>query len=756
MALNLSPRGLAGAAARQPKRTVFIWLAAIVVGFVVARALFSTATTNEQVLNNNPEAERAWELLSEAGFRPPDSQVTDLVLVEHPSLKVYDPAFKDKVDDIAGKLRGLGADKVRRATTAYELRRAAPEAAAGMVSTAGNATVILVTYAGGLDQAITDVEGVLEIVREAKSGGFNTGVAGGASINADFREVSERDLLKAEIIDIPVAVIILLLVFRALGSSWIPVVMSAFAIVLAVAVSAVIGQAYKLSFFVLNMITMTGLAVGIDYSLFIVARFREERAKGIEKVEAVTRAGSTAGRAVLFSGLTVVFALVGLLIVPSNLYFSLALGAILVVMFAILLSLTLLPAVLAMMGDRVNAWRLPSLPQAAASHNEARGGFWNWTTKNVLARPWVFLALTGGALIALAVPYSGINLGFNGVETLPDSFPSKSTFLKLVNDFPESLPTPVHIVVSGDAGSQPNRDAVGRLSAAIMDDPATFVSVGTYQVSKDGQVGLLEARFAVAADSLAANESIGRLRDSLVPAANFPGEVLVGGVTAGNVDFFDMVRAWSLPVIALVLSLSFVLLTVVFRSLVVPIKAIILNLLSVGSAYGMLVLVFQEGVAVDILGFQQVDVIAAWLPLFLFSVLFGLSMDYEVFLLSRIRERYDQSGNNEEAVAFGLRSTAGIITGAALIMVAVFSGFALGDQVDFQQLGFGLGIAILVDATVIRSVLVPSTMKLLGSKNWYLPKFLEWLPDVRVEAHDPAPAARSAGVPAGGSSGKPA
>lgn len=754
MALNLSPRGLAGAAARNPKRTIGIWLGAIALGVVIAGALFSTATTNEQSFTNSPEAERALDLLKAAGFRPEKPEIFDLVLVEHASLKVDDPAFKAKVDDLAGKLRGLGADKVQRVVTVYELRGQAPEAAARLVSKTGNATVIAVTLTGSVDDATRNIKGVLEIAREGKTGGFEIGVAGAASINHDFQEMSERDLQKGEAVGITAAIVILLLVFGAFGSSWIPIVIAIFAIILAVAASAIIGQAYKLSFFVINMITMIGLAVGIDYTLMIVARFREERSKGMEKVEAVARAGSTAGRAVLFSGLTVVFALVGMLIVPTTIFFSLALGAILVVIFAIILSLTFLPAILALMGDRVNAWKLPFLPAARYEYDGSTGGFWNRLVRVVLARPAIFLVVTGGALIALAVPYFGINLGFNGIDTLPDEFPSKSTFTKLVRDFPQSIPSHIEIVVSGDAGSRATKDSVARLADEIKKDSATFVSVNDYQVSKDGRVGLLEAHFAVAADSDAANDSIGRLRDNLVPAANIPGEVLVGGVTAFNVDFFNLVDTWTVPVFALVLSLSFVLLMVVFRSLVVPVKAIVLNLLSVGAAYGLLVLVFQEGFAADILGFQQVNVIAAWLPLFLFSVLFGLSMDYEVFLLSRMRERYDQTGNNEEAVAFGIRSTAGIITGAALIMVAVFAGFSLADMVDFQQFGFGLGIAVLVDATVIRSVLVPSTMKLLGKANWYLPKFLDFLPDVRVEVHDQPHAARPAGVPAGGTNGK--
>ena len=257
-----------------------------------------------------------------------------------------------------------------------------------------------------------------------------------------------------------------------------------------------------------------------------------------------------------------------------------------------------------------------------------------------------------------------------------------------------------------------------------------------YVVSEDGEVGVLQIPLAVPGDSGEANDAVEELRERLIPMSGLPEGVLIGGATAINVAFFDLVSMWTPIVIGIVLALSFVLLLFVFRSILVPVKAILMNLLSVGAAYGLVVLVFQKGFGADLFGFTQVQFVEAWVPLFLFTILFGLSMDYEVFLLSRIRERFDQTGKNDESIAFGLRSTSAIITGAALIMVAVFMGFAVGDLATFQQLGFGLAIAILVDATIIRSVLVPATMKLLGDRNWYLPGFLKWLPDLRVHPAD--------------------
>jgi putative drug exporter of the RND superfamily len=752
--MKLSPESLARSAAEHPWRMVAIWGVALIAGIVIAGTLFGSATTNEQSTTRPAEAERAGDALEAAGLRGPE-KFRETVVIEHPSATVDDLAFRDKVTSIATQIRALGPEKVESVASFYDPEN--PQAA-GFASESRKATIILVTMTGDIDTVTQNISDVLNITDSARTGGYVIGVAGQASISQDFQEVSERDLRVGETIGIMAALVILLFVFGAFGSAWIPLAMSVCAIILAVAASALIGQVYPLSFFVINMISMIGLAVGTDYTLFVVARFREERAKGVPKVDAIARAGATATRAVVFSGLTVIFALLGMLLVPTNIFFSLGLGAILVASFAVVLALTFLPAVLSLMGDRVNAWKLPFLPNRPDSGTQ-EAGFWNWVTKIVLARPAVFLAITAGALIALTIPYFSINKGFNGVETLPDSFESKHAFETLIREFPQVFGanvSSVDIVVQGDAGSEPVRQGTERLAKSLANS-AVFGDVQPYAVSGDGKVGLLQVNLKVAADSEAANNGIRALRKELLPGAGIPAAVLVGGNTAFNVDFFNLTDRWQPIVFAIVLSLSFLLLMVVFRSIVVPVKAIILNLLSVGAAYGLLVLVFQMGYGAELLGFAQVDVIEAWIPLFLFSVLFGLSMDYEVFLLSRMRERYDETKNNEESVAFGLRSTASLITGAALIMVAVFAGFALGDLVMFQQFGFGLGVAVLVDATLIRSVLVPSAMKLLGDANWYLPKFLNWLPDLRVEVREPAHGARPGApvaAPAGGANGK--
>ena len=497
----------------------------------------------------------------------------------------------------------------------------------------------------------------------------------------------------------------------------------------------------KLSFFVTNMITMIGLAVGIDYSLFVISRYREERSRGLEKVDAIGRAGATATRTVVFSGLTVVLALVGMLLVPFNIFVGLGVGAILVVIAAMLATMTLLPAVLSLLGDKVNRLSLPWIGRTQARFDESRsGGFWDRLSRAVMRQPVISLLLSAGLLVAAAIPVFSLNIGAAGVSTMPDGIESKEGFLILDEEFSAGVTTPAEIVIEGDIDSEAVQTGVERLKA-IMAEDSSFAPPRPLEVNPARDLALLSVPVAGDSASKEAEDAIRRLRQEHVPTAfqSAPARVLVTGETAYNIDFFELANDSARIVFPFVLGVSFLLLMLVFRSIVVPIKAIILNLLSVGATYGILVLVFQKDVLQGAFGFQQSPIVEAWIPLFLFSVLFGLSMDYHVFLLSRIRERFDQTQDNTESVAFGIRSTGRLITGAALIMVAVFWGFAAGDLVGLQQMGFGLGIAILLDATIVRSILVPASMKLLGKWNWYLPSWLQWLPDLRVEAGEAVP-----------------
>ena len=554
--------------------------------------------------------------------------------------------------------------------------------------------------------------------------------------------MSAEDLEKGERIGVPVALIILLALFGAVAATLLPLGLAIVAIAVALAAVSVIGQAFELIFFVTMMITMIGLAVGIDYSLLIVSRFREEMSRGLDKREAVERAGDTAGRTVLFSGATVVLALIGMLIVPVSFFQSLGLGAILVVIAALAATLTLLPAVLALLGPRVDFLSIPLLARFSLKSTQASGGgFWVAVTHAVTRFPIVSILIISVPMIALAVFYFGITTGLNDVNTFPDRSQTKEAFAVFEEEFsvgevsPAGMLNPAEIVIDGDIDSPQVQEAMARLVKSLRDDPA-FPVPPSQEVNPDGDLALLTLPFPGEPNSRAATEKLATLRDVHVSEAfeGVPAEVYVGGVTAEAADFFGIVDVYTPIVFAFVLGLSFIILMLVFRSMVIPIKAIIMNLLSVGATYGLLVLVFQKGIGLDLLGFQRAEVIDAWIPLFLFSILFGLSMDYHVFLLSRIRERYDETGNNTQAVAYGLQSTGGMITGAALIMVAVFGGFAAGETIINQQVGFGLAVAVFLDATLIRSVLVPASMEVLGRRNWYLPSWLNWLPDLRVES----------------------
>jgi RND superfamily putative drug exporter len=482
------------------------------------------------------------------------------------------------------------------------------------------------------------------------------------------------------------------------------------------------------------MLTGMGLALGIDYALFVVSRFREERARGREKTDAIGAAGATANRAVLFSGSAFVLAMTGLLLVQSTIMRSLALGAILVGIVSVLAALTLLPAILQLLGDGVNAARVPVLGRRI-DRPLAGSRFWGAIVSRVVRRPALYLAAGAAILLAAALPALWLNIGSAGVATLPDDLAAKRGYLALQRSFPEASAEPAEVVVDANVTSPGIAASIDRLQQALRRDRR----FGTPSLQVNPARDLAVLRVPLGADALSdqAVAAVRDLRSDLVPAA-FTGtdaNVLVTGTTAENIDYYDVMSRWLPIVLVFVFTVTFVLLTVAFRSVVIPATAILLNLLSVGAAYGLLVLVFQDGVASGLLGFQQVDVVEAWVPLFLFAVLFGLSMDYQVFLLSRIRERFSETGNTTNAITFGITSTARIITGAALIIVAVFAGFAAGDLVMFQQMGFGIAVALLIDATLIRSVLVPASMQLLGERNWYLPGWLQWLPHMDVEGH---------------------
>ncbi len=749
---------LARISARRPWITIGIWGVMVVVALGLVQALLASATTTDLRLDDRYESERAAALLEDR-LRGPRA-LAEIVIVQSPSLTVDDAAFRAKVEKVHSDITALGSDIISGGIDGTPLSHYYQAIAAGplispeqleqllplLVSASQRTVLMHYTLAGDLDEATENVEELIHVIREANAADdFRVLIGGDASVSFENNELSAHDLEQGERFGVPIALIILLLLFGAVAATLLPLGMAIVAIAMALAAVGIIGQAFELIFFVTMIITMIGRAVGIDYSLLIVSRFREEMSKGLDKHEAVAKAGDTAGRTVLFSGTTVVIALIGMFIVPVSFFQSLGLGAILVVLTALAATLTLLPALLALLGHRVDFLTIPYLSRfSLRGAQDSEGGFWLAITRAVTRVPVFSILLIGVPMIVLSSFYFGITTGLNDVNSFPESSETKEAFIVFEEEFsfgdvtPAGFLSPAEIVIDGDIGDPQVQAAIARLTQSLAEDPAFPIPPEEAEVNPAGDLALLTLRFPGEVNSRAATEKMGTIRDVHVAEAfeGVPAEVYVGGATAEAADFFNIVDMFTPIVFAFVLGSSFIILMLVFRSIVIPLKAIIMNLLSVGTAYGLLVIVFQHGVGRDFFGFQQAEVIDAWIPLFLFSILFGLSMDYHVFLLSRIRERYDESQDNLQAVAYGLQSTGRMITGAALIMVAVFGAFAAGETIVNQLVGFGLAVAVLLDATLVRSVLVPASMAVLGRGNWYLPSWLRWLPDLRVEAED--------------------
>lgn len=721
----LSTEKIANNSARHPWITIGIWVLAIIGSIFIAIELLGSAITMEDKPLNNPDYYKAQLLLEEK--MPGFDQSRETIVIDS-DLLIDDPKYAAFVGTVVEDLNGL--DDIHEGAVSY-FQTQAPQ----MVSEDQKTTIIPLALIGDTDEAMENVEKIEESLNklDIENKDFDIYMIGEASMFGTFQEIAETDARTGEAYGILAAMIILALVFGTLVAAAVPIILAIVAIIVAVAATALIGQRFEFAFFVVNMITMMGLAVGIDYSLFIVSRFREERLKGRDKIDAITATGATANRAVFFSGITVLFSLLGMLVIPHSIFRSLGTGAMLVVGFAIIASLTLLPAVLSILGDKINSLKIPYIGKKMTQSTEH--GFWGRIAKSVMKHPVISMVATLSLLLLLASSYLSINLGSSmGPDSLPDDLPQAKAIKLLEDKFAASgsQMTSVFITVDGQVKSLEIQDAIGRLQADLQKDKD--LSAGQVMNNEEGDLALITAPI-ITKSKTRESKALDRLQDKYIPEAfgNTDAEVLITGQAVGMKDFTKVTNDYMPIVFGIVLSLSFILLTIVFRSIVVPIKAIIMNLLSVGAAYGLIVLVFQKGYGADFLGFETVEVIETWLPLFLFSILFGLSMDYHVFLLSRIREHFDQTHNNTESVAFGLASTGSIITGAAIIMVAVFGGFAAGDLVMFQQMGFGLAAAVFLDATIVRTILVPASMRLLGDRNWYLPKFLQWLPDIKVE-----------------------
>ena len=781
---------LASFSGRKPKTVILLWIAVMITAGLLSFNFLDSALGGngqgstidlENMLASDLKDRKISELNSINGNEPADSQSSqsgsDIILVVNSSKSVfpseeYFQKLNDFFSEIQSEIDKSGLDEKVGDVQDYQI----------VPSEDGTTIMIQVPFVRS-----SLVGPLVHIAEEFNDEEFKFYFIGTATIEHTFQELAEKDLVTGETIGISVALIILALVFGSVTSAFIPVILAIVSIFVAIGLVSIIGQIIDLNDFVTNIMTMMGLAVGIDYCLFILSRYREERISGLDKIDAITNTGSTAGRAVMFSGLTVVFALLGMFIIPEKTFHAFGVGSIVVVFVAVMAGITLLPAIIGLIGDRVNSFKVPkkltlilyligffivaftyglgpillivsiavllvliliSIIQKNGlkikflniddNENKSDGKFWNAITLQVMKRPYMSMLLATGLLIFLSYFYFDLEKGTSGISVLPEDEPVKIGFELLDEKFGFGQDAPATIVIDADINSPDVESSILNLEKQLIEDEG----FNSPEITLYPEVNFAELNSNIPGDpnGQEAVNSIKRLRNEIIPSAfkNVPASkynILVGGSTAQIVDSVESTDEYFPYVVGLVLLLSLILLLFAFRSITISIASIIMNLLSVGASYGLLVLVFQKGFMIDIFGFEQVDQLEFWLPLFMFSILFGLSMDYHVFMLSRIKENYDKTKSPDQSVAFGLRTTASIITGAALIMVAVFGGFALGDIAFFQSMGFGLGAAVLLDATIVRSVLVPSVMKLLGDKAWYLPSWLNWIPNISIEGN---------------------
>jgi RND superfamily putative drug exporter len=703
-----------------------VWGALVVVSLGLVGTLLGSGLTSGTSLTNDPESAKAKELVD---ARLPHQNSTDeVIVVRSERLVVSDRAF-------AGQVRAL-VGEVRRGSDVKQISSYLDPGGKVLVSADRHATMLPVVLAGPKDKRIAGLVSTVE--RTNGSGGFAVQITGTYTLDRDLTEFAASDLSKGEVqYGLPAALLVLLLVVGTLVAAAVPMLMAGISIIVALGITTVVGQAFALNLFVVNMVFAMGLALGIDYSLFIVSRLREERHRGSGTREAILTVANTAARAVVFSGTSFTLAMIAMLLVPDTTLRSLGAGAVIVGVVSVLVALTFHPALLMVLGDRVDRARLPWLGRRIAASAGEEGRMWRRAVLAIMRRPAISLIVTTALLLALASPVLGLQMGAAGASSLPNDTVAKKGLHALQHDFPSGVTDPVSIVVDGSANDPAARSGLTRLRAELAGD-RRFAAAALKVEGRPG-IAVASVPLSVEPTSERASAAIDRLREEYVPRAfgRSADRVFVGGAAAEARDSFAVNSGWLPIVIAFVLTLSFVLLTLAFRSIAIPLTAIAVNLLSVGAAYGILVLVFQKGVGADLLGFTQVERIDAWIPIFLFSVLFGLSMDYQVFLLSRIHEHWAVSGETAGAIVHGVASTARLITGAAAIIIVVFAGFATGQLVAFQEMGFGIAVALALDATLVRLLLIPAAMHLFGERNWYLPRWLEWLPNVQVEGPQP-------------------
>jgi uncharacterized membrane protein YdfJ with MMPL/SSD domain len=727
-----STRRLTGVVGRwsagHPWTAIAAWLGTVVV-LLVAGHLAGTIQlpSGAQNVGSSGQAEQ----MISRDF--PRHAVED-VLFESSSLQITDPAYRAAIGDVLSRIQATG--RVTQIQSPLNPRFA------NQISATRRAALLQFRITGSVGDSATRVVPVLAAVRAAAAAHPLVQIAetGDASISKAVNDTVLRDLHRAELLSFPITLVVLLIAFGAVVAALLPLGLATMAILAAGGLVAFTSRLSGVGVQATSVMLLIGLAVGVDYSMFYVNRQREERAAGRPVLDAIERAAATSGRSVLISGLTVLLAMSGMFLTGSKIFYGIGQATMLVVAVAVIASLTLLPALLALLGDRVDRGRLPFAGRTRRPAGQSR--IWTAVLDRVLGRPALTAALAVTALVVLALPVLRLHTATPGASDLPQGTAALQTYNRIQQVFPGGG-SPAVVVVEAPDVTAPAVVAAGRsferaaLASRQMNEPITFI------VNPARTAAIIQVPLAGSGEDAASIRALGTLRDTVIPEtlARVPGvRVAVTGETAGTADFNALMDQRSAWVFAFVLLFAFGLLLVSFRSLVIPATAVLLNLLSVGAAYGVVVALFQWGWGQSLLGFTSVHSVASWLPLFLFVVLFGLSMDYHVFILSRIREAYDRTGQTEVAVASGIKTTAGVVTAAAVVMVFVFLTFATLSMIQLKEMGVGLAVAVLLDATVVRVMLLPATMKLLGPRNWYLPRWLGWLPQPSRPAPPPTSA----------------
>jgi uncharacterized membrane protein YdfJ with MMPL/SSD domain len=704
------------------KTATFGWLAFVIAAVMLGNSFGTTYLEDSDT--NVGEAKKADKLL-EAGFPAVKDEQGEIVLIKSDKLKADDPAFVAVIKDVTKTVDAF--------PEVAKIQSPLDAAHQDQVSDDGHGVMVTFQPKGTFEEASLYIDKIDAAVDKAQQRhpDFYVDEMGSVSTTKASDAAFKSMLAKAGLISIPLTLAILLIVFGSLVAAMIPLLLALSAVMATTGLIAFPSSIVPMDESVSEVILLIGLAVGVDYSLFYVKREREERSAGRSESAALEAAAATSGRSVLISGITVMAAMAGMFLSGDKTFMSFSIATMIVVFVAMVGSLTVLPALLGRLGDKIEKGRIPFVHRLRSKNGEGR--FWGALLDRVLRRPVVSFIAAASILVALMIPAFQLNTAATGVDDI--SIAEIEPLRELDNTFPGGNEPAVVAVRADDVRAPEVQDAVTALKSKALASDQMGGPVDI-EASRDNTVAKIEIPLEGQGTDDVSKAALETLRSDFVP--NTVGQIdgveyAVGGSTAADSDWSEQMTTTAPLIFGFVLLFAFALMLISFRSVAIALKSIVLNLLSVGAAYGVLVATFQWGWGEGLLDFNSNGGITPWLPMFLFVILFGLSMDYHVFILSRIKEGYDRGLSTDQAVHHGIKKTAGVVTSASLVMVLVFMVFSTLPLIDMKEMGVGLAAAVLIDATIIRGVLLPATMKLLGEWNWYLPKWLKWLPELKHE-----------------------